>query len=137
MAGADLLTGVLADHVAGRIPAVVQPARGATRAPRIGPEDARLDLAESPEAFTRRVLAMSPKPGAFALLDGSRFRVLRARPADGAAEPGRLIVTPDGELECGTGGGAVVLELVQPEGRRPMPGPDWARGRHGDPGRLS
>jgi methionyl-tRNA formyltransferase len=135
--GAELLSAVLPGYVAGRIPTAPQPSTGVTVAPRIGPDDARLRFGEAPEGFVRRVRAMSPRPGAFALLDGARMRVLAATVTDGDLEPGRLAVGRDGTLTCGCGGGSVVLDVVQPEGRRAMSGADWARGRHGDPGRLT
>lgn len=135
--GAGLLTSILPPFVEGRIPAVPQPRVGVTLAPRIGADDARLRFDEDPERLVRRVRAMSPRPGAFAHLEGSRMRVLAASPAGGDLEPGRLAVDRDGTLRCGCEGGTVVLDIVQPEGRRAMSGADWARGRHGDPGRLS
>ncbi|HRA77095.1 MAG TPA: hypothetical protein PLE12_12760, partial [Propionicimonas sp.] len=36
-----------------------------------------------------------------------------------------------------TGDGVLELLQVQPQGRRPMPAGDWARGRHGEPARFA
>lgn len=130
--------------VASTIPALLegsavatrQPEHGATLAPKIRPEDARLSFAEAPGAFCRRVRAMHPSPGAWAMRGDERFRISMARPATGADEPGALSLV-DGRLRCGVRSGAVELVEVQPEGKRPMPGPDWARGRREALGTLS
>lgn len=130
--------------VASTIPALLegsaiatrQPDHGVTLAPKIRREDARLSFTESPAAFCRRVRAMHPRPGAWAMRGDERFRISMARPAAGAEEPGALSLV-DGRLRCGVRGGAVELVEVQPEGKRPMPGPDWARGRREALGTLS
>jgi methionyl-tRNA formyltransferase len=78
---------------------------GATYAEKIGPADRELDLGDPVDAW-RRVRALSPHIGAWAMLEGRRVIVWRARLDDGAFVP----------------------ELVQPEGRRQMTYDEFLRG---------
>lgn len=132
---AELVVELLDAYLTGRVVATPQPG-GASAAPKLTADDARLRLDESPEQFVRRVRAMSPAPGAAGQVGGEGFKVLRARVAAGSAPSGALAVE-GGRLLCGTGGGRVELEVVQPAGRRPMPGSAWASGRRGELGRLT
>lgn len=135
--GADLMAEVLGGLSRGRALAVPQPAGGATLAPRLGPADAEIDWHLPAGDVERLVRAMSPKPVAWTRWADARFHVHRvaADPAAAPLDPGELDLA-GGVLRCGTGSVPVALEIVQPEGRRPMPGADWARGRHGDLGRF-
>jgi methionyl-tRNA formyltransferase len=106
-----------------------QPSEGVTIAPKIGPEDRRLDP-ESPAAdLERRVRALTPHVGAYLELpDGDRLGVRRSAVAAGAAVPqGDLAV--DGErLLFGTSNGALDLLEVQPAGGRAMDAAAYLRG---------
>lgn len=83
--------------------------------------------ADAPQ-IDRQVRALQPWPGAWTTLDGKRLHVRRANPVGGV--PGM----PIGSLLPGTpplvacGVGALALELVQPEGRPPMPADAWRNG---------
>ncbi len=128
--GADLLADVLPDYLGARVTAVPQGSDGATYAPRLDREEGRLDSSDDPESFCRRVRAMTPRPGAFGLVNGERLKILAARPVNGAGSPGGLSLDGD-RLVCGVGGGLVELVEVQASSRRAMSGSEWARGRRG------
>ena len=140
LAGARLLVSVLDRLEAGTIEARPQDGSQASYAGKITPEDARIDWARPSASIVDRVRAFSPRPGAWTTLDGRRLKVWRARPGEeplASAEPGSLCRGPGGSLAVATGDGFVVLDEVQPEGGRRMPGPDFLRGRRGAPGKLS
>jgi methionyl-tRNA formyltransferase len=82
-----------------------QPEEGATYAEKIGPADRELHLSDPLDAW-RRVRALSPHIGAWAVIDGRRVTVWRAELEDGKLVP---------------------LE-VQPEGRRRMSYEEFRRG---------
>src|SRR6266545_4305877 len=113
-----------------------QPRTGASLAPKIDPAEARLDFGAPAARVVNAVRAFTPSPGAWTTFRGRRLKVARARAVpEGAAEgldPGRLRLGPGGpagaRLLAGAGGGAVELVTVQPEGRRPMSGVEFARG---------
>jgi methionyl-tRNA formyltransferase len=97
---ARLLDGVLAAPVF-----TPQPEEGATYAEKIGPADRELDLSDPVDAW-RRVRALSPHIGAWAILHDRRVTIWRARLDDGEFVP----------------------EEVQPEGKRRMAYDEFLRG---------
>ena len=112
-----------------------QPTVGVSLAPKLTSEDARLDLAHPALQFVNQVRAMSPQPGAWALLDGQRFKILRASlidddeglPDDSHLQIGQLWAT-NKALFCRLDEAWVELIEVQAFARKPMAGSDWARG---------
>ena len=130
--GAELVVSTLDGLATGAMRPRPQPATGASLAPKVDPAEARLDFAAPAARVVNAVRAFTPSPGAWTSFRGRRLKVLRATPAPEAAaeglEPGRLRVGPGGRLLAGTGDGAVELVVVQPEGRRPMSGAEFARG---------
>jgi methionyl-tRNA formyltransferase len=105
-----------------------QPADGVTLADKITADDRRLDPARTAVELHRRVRALSPHVGAWIELpDGERMGVLRARPVDEQAAPGRLADSA-GRLVFGTAAGALELLEVKPPGGRAMDAASWLRG---------
>ena len=102
----------------------------ATYAPKLTRDTARIAWAESAERVTRLIRALDPKPGAWTELEGREVKLFGARApqGEGAGEPGTIRTTDDGLLIT-TGGGAVLVEEVQPAGKQRMTAPDWVRGR--------
>ena len=122
--GGDLLVETLDT----RPPFEEQPEDGVTLADKITAEDRRLDPARTAAELDRRVRALSPHVGAWIELpDGERMGVLRARPAEDQAEPGRL-ADSGGRLVFGCAGGALELLEVKPPGGRAMDAAAWLRG---------
>ena len=118
-----------------------QPEQGASLAPKVRPEEARLDFTRPAGRLVNAVRAFTPSPGAWTTLRGRRLKVTRAAVAgDGAGEglePGQPAVGPGGRLLAGTGDGVLELLEVRPEGRRAMSGAEFARGaRLADADRL-
>lgn len=93
-----------------------------------------LDWGRPAGELRRLVHALAPAPAALAVAKGRLVKLLRARETAGVGEPGRVLeLGPLGPVVA-CGGGALVLTEVQPEGRRAMPGSDFARGAHLAPG---
>jgi methionyl-tRNA formyltransferase len=117
---------------------------GATPAPQVGEETyaAKLEVSEfeldpvhAPAVeLARLVRAGNPAPGAWCAVGGRRLKVLRARPVAGAdvgldeRVPGTISDT--GVLSCREGG--LMLDEVQPEGKRSMAGVAWMAGQRGE-----
>ncbi len=134
--GGRLVTEIVPAVLRGEVVFVSQPESGVTLAPKIRAEDARLDVHRPAEELVRRVRAFAPKPGAFLHVAGRRLKVLRASVGPGRATPGSFTLDRQAVPVVGTGEELLRLELVQPEGRRPMPGADWARGLRTLPSRI-
>ena len=89
--------------------------------------DGRLKFSHSAVELERQVRAMQPWPGAYALRGGQPLRVLRAQPAAGKAPPGRVLLDSR-SIAVGTAAGLLLLERIQPPGKRVMAAEDYARG---------
>ncbi len=131
--GAELLAVTLDGIEAGAIEAIPQPGEGVSFAPKITPADARVDWKLPAHVVDRLIRACTPDPGAWTELEGARLKVgpvsLNASPAPLDLAPGELL--PDRQaVLVGTGSRPVRLGEVQPEGKRRMTAPDWARGLH-------
>ncbi len=131
---AQLLVEAVGRFAAGPVAATPQDNAAATFAPPLRKEEAALDWSEDAEAVVRRVRAFAPRPGAFTFDGNTRLKVLEAKVAEAGASPDAAgTVLADGAAHGGLlvtcGRGVVELVSVQPEGRRPMSGSDYRRGR--------
>ncbi|HEX8066118.1 MAG TPA: methionyl-tRNA formyltransferase [Thermoleophilaceae bacterium] len=118
---------------------------GVTIAPKIGPDDRRLDGSLDAAAAARRVRALNPHVGTFLELpDGERLGVRRAAvaaepgealpggaaPRPGDSPPPGAVAAVDGRLLYGCADGPLEMIEVQPAGGRPMDAAAYLRG-HG------
>ncbi|WP_117237690.1 methionyl-tRNA formyltransferase [Thermus sediminis] len=106
----------------------------ASYAPLLTKEEGRVRFAESAEAIYNRHRGVQPWPGSHFFHGGKRVKVLKMRPEPGEGEPGVVQAVDREGVLVGTGEGIIRLLEVQPEGRRPMPAADWARGYGVGPG---
>jgi len=119
--GARLILRALAED----LPAVPQPAEGASYAPKLTRADARIDWTADAVAIERRVRAFDPWPGTFTLLGGAMLKVLGVVLAEGNGVPGVVL---DDRLTVGCGSGALRLTRVQLAGRAPLDAEAFLRG---------
>jgi methionyl-tRNA formyltransferase len=127
--GAELMIEVLLAGELKIITAVPQRAESTDKkATKPNRELAKLDFSSTATSQLDKIRAMNPEPMAWFELDGLQVRVMQARVAPSASEfpsEGRIL---DRELVVGCKDGALVLEVVQPAGKREMSGADWFRG---------
>jgi methionyl-tRNA formyltransferase len=127
--GATLLTEVLPEHFSGNLRPVSQPAEGATYAPMLKKSDGLLDYSCTAVELERRVRAMNPWPGAWFEWNGNPLKVLRASIVSGErglTNGGRFTV--EGKPAVQSAEGALVLDEVQPAGRKVMSGKSFLSG---------
>jgi methionyl-tRNA formyltransferase len=93
-----------------------------THADKLAVADFRLDFTRPSAELVRVVRAGNPRPGAWFASNGKRVKVWRAHASHEAPARGALA----------TGDGTLVLDEVQPEGKRPMDAQAWLAGLHGD-----
>ncbi|MFN3741714.1 MAG: methionyl-tRNA formyltransferase [Anaerolineales bacterium] len=129
--GATLLLETLPQYLNGRLSPRPQPSEGVTLAPRLKKEDGLLDFSLPAVVLERRVRAFFPWPGAWFIWQGAPFKVLRARVvSDVNADPAAHLRW-QGWPAIGTAQGLLVLEEVQPAGKKPMNGKVFLTGaRH-------
>lgn len=125
--GADLLIETLPGFLSGKIQPVPQSEEGSTYAPMLKKEEGRLDFTRSAEELERRVRAFNPWPGAFMEFDGALLKIHRAHVEPGEAEAGQRLVHRD-QPAVGAGGGLLILDEVQPAGKKPMSGKAFLAG---------
>ncbi|MET8009613.1 methionyl-tRNA formyltransferase [Streptomyces sp. NPDC005271] len=128
-AGAGLLTATMDGIEDGTLRAVPQPAEGVSLAPKINVEDAEIDWTAPALRVDRLVRASAPAPGAWTTFRGERLKVVATAMAADRTDlaPGAPAATKKA-VYVGTGSHAVELTWVRPQGKRPMPAADWARG---------
>jgi methionyl-tRNA formyltransferase len=126
-AGARLLLATLDGIESGVLQPRPQPADGVSHAPKLRPDDLRVDWRRPALQIDRLVRAAAPAPGAWTMFRQRRVKVGPVFPSDRELAPGLLAVDRD-ELHVGTGTTAVRLGEVQPAGRPAMPAAAWARG---------
>ncbi|MBO3085574.1 methionyl-tRNA formyltransferase [Cellulomonas fengjieae] len=130
IAGAGLLVQTLDALEDGILSPVPQATDGVSHAPKIEVEDARVRWSHPAHAVDRLVRGCTPAPGAWTTLpDGSRLGLAPVVPMAEVTDlaPGRLRAGKN-EVLVGTGGHAVRLTDVTPQGKRTMAAADWARG---------
>ncbi|GGP48202.1 MULTISPECIES: methionyl-tRNA formyltransferase [Streptomyces] len=128
-AGSGLLAATMDGIEDGSLKAVPQPADGITLAPKITVEDAQIDWSAPAMRVDRVVRGCTPAPGAWTVFRGERLKLVQAVPVPDRTDlaPGELSAGKN-NVYVGTGSHAVELLWVQPQGKKPMKGADWARG---------
>lgn len=132
--GAELLRDTLPDWLAGAIPPTPQDDALATMTRPLRKEDGRLDWSLPAQELARLARSVTPWPGAFTTWQGKLVKTLEVTPIgrDAALAPGTCYPLPPGAghgaLACACGEGALALNVIQLEGKRPVPSADALRG---------
>ncbi len=126
--GAELLLETLPRYLSGELVPQLQLEQGATYAPMLKKEDGLLDFNQPAAALERRVRAMNPWPGAYFQWNGMPLKVLRARLGEGKSPGAGSRLRVRGEPGLGAGEGILVLEEVQPAGKKSMSGKAFLSG---------
>ena len=123
--GGDLMGRALAALERGALSFTPQPTEGVTYAAKIDKGETRIDWGRPAQAVHDHIRGLSPFPGAWFDLAGTRVKVLRSTLAQGVGAPGTLL---DGALTIACGDGAVRVVEVQKAGSRAMAVDEFLRG---------
>jgi methionyl-tRNA formyltransferase len=127
--GAELLIDTLKRMERGDVDPVPQDESLATYAPKITPDDARLDWTRPAPQLERRVRAMNPWPVARAAHRGRTIRVWQATVIRGVSGvPGEVIETGPGGVDVACGEGALRLGVLQREGGKRLSAAQFLNG---------
>ena len=120
--GAALLVEVLPGYLAGEIAPQAQDESLATYAPMIQKEEGELDFSLMAKELSRKVRAFNPWPGAYLDWDGGRLKVhtVHVVSASGLRPGQRCTIAKMPAVAASDGW--LVLDEVQPQGKKPMPG---------------
>lgn len=133
--GARLLVATFDALDEGAISAIPQAADGVSVAPKIAPEDARVDFTQPALAVDRLIRSVTPAPGAWTDSRWGRLGLGPVRPVPDADPLAHgEIVAGKREVLLGTATVPVRLSTVQPPGKRALDAADWARGARPEPG---
>ncbi|PVA10899.1 methionyl-tRNA formyltransferase [Pelagivirga sediminicola] len=105
--------------------AVPQPEEGVTYAAKIDKHEARVDWTRSAVQVDRQIRGLSPFPGAWTDMNGTRVKLLGSRLAGGRGAPGEVL---DDALSVACGTGAVRLLRLQRAGRGAQDQAEFLRG---------
>ncbi len=130
--GGELLLETLPRYLGGGLQPQPQPVDGSTYAPMLKKEDGLLDFTRPASELERLVRAFSPWPGAYMTWKDAPLKIHKAHTQAGKREPATHTIV-DGLPAIGTADGLLVLDELQPAGKKPMPGKaflagvrDWA-----------
>ena len=99
----------------------------ATYAPMLKKEEGRLDFARDVNELERQIRAFHPWPGAYLEFDTTLLKVHRAHVEQGKAEVGQRLLVQH-QPAVGARGGILVLDEVQPAGKKSMSGKSFLAG---------
>lgn len=114
---ANSLIEILPQYLQGKIKPQAQDEKQASYTKILTREDGQIDWQQSAQAIARKVRAFYPWPGTWADFNGKRVKILKARAVDKKQE-----------ATLSTREGFLLLELVQPAGKKPMTGQEFFRG---------
>jgi methionyl-tRNA formyltransferase len=127
-AGAELLIETLPGYLDGSIQPVAQDHEKATRAPMLKKEDGQLDFSQPAARLARMVQAYQPWPGTFVTWQGQMLKIHRVHAVLSETAPAGKEIIWQGAPAWGTVEGLLVVDQIQPAGKRVMAGVEFLRG---------
>jgi len=124
--GADLIVKTLDLIADNKTPELkVQSEEGVTYASMLSKEDGKIDWSKPAVEIERQLRALTPWPGVWCMFNGQRLKVLEASIVKASGKAGEIL---DKSLTVACGSGALVLNKVQPENKKPMAGSAFMNG---------
>ena len=120
--GAKLMVEVLAQD---EITCSPQPVDGVTYAKKIDKAEAKIDFSKAAAEVRNHIHGLSPFPGAWFQVDGTRIKALLCEVVEGSGTPGTFL---DDRLTIACGSGAIRLLKLQREGKGAMDTETFLRG---------
>lgn len=124
--GADLIVKTLENLE--KIVPQKQPQEGVTYAHKIEKKEGLIDWSKPAEEIERKVRAFYPFPGTYFMYKDERIKVLKAHLPNEKYVEIEGIVIKENPLTIACGQGAIVLERLQREGKKPLDAADFQKG---------
>jgi len=126
---ASFLIEILPGYLQGEIKPRRQDENQASYTKILTKEDGRIDWRQSAEQIARQVRAFYPWPGAWTEFDGLRVKILKAKAVESPTDPEDKSLRDKNQFTLPAKRGYLLLEIVQPAGKKPMTGQEFLRGR--------
>ncbi len=126
--GADLVLDHLLPYTKGQRDPAPQLDRLATYAARLTKEEAQIVAGTPSEVVERMVRAFHPRPGAWVVAGGTRYRIHKAHLAAASVVDGTIDVQGDRVFLGSPDGIALEIDRIQPAGKRVMSAAEFAYG---------
>jgi methionyl-tRNA formyltransferase len=129
--GAELLIETLPGWLRGEIAPQPQDEALASYAPQIDKEDGRINWDRPAAQIVRLIRAYDPWPGAYTIYNGALLKILRARALPdwrGSSPPGQVVRLRE-SVAVATGQGILLLDEIQPAGKRAMTAQAYVSGQ--------
>lgn len=126
--GADLLIKTIDRIDKGDIKGIPQDDAKATAAPKVHPEDGKIDFSETAQKAYNRIRAMTPYPGAWAIYADQKLKIIKSGLELSLHLKEGELHFRDGRLYAGCRSGSVELIEVQLPGKSSISGQDFANG---------
>lgn len=129
--GPQALLDALQDLPALQQKAVAQDDSQANYAEKLSKEEAQLDFTKPAAALEREIRAFNPWPVSYLQIGNQQLKIWQARvePLTQTATPGTVLKVDKKGIVIATGEGALVLEQLQPPGKKAMAVADFINGR--------
>ena len=119
----------LTNMEAGTLERIPQDHENMTYDPMLTKEMGVIDWTGKATDIVNRIHGLNPWPGCSTAIEGGRLKLLRAEVAEGAGQPGEIIVAdPKQGLVIAAGERAVSVTQLQAPGGKPMNSKDYLRG---------
>ncbi len=128
--GADLLSDVLADFVAGQPAATPQDASKATYAAMLDKEMCPINWTQHVQKVHDHIRGLNPWPVAVTQINGKKFKIYSSVIVDSntVGQPGEILGLTKTGLQMYCGKGILEIRTLQAEGGKRMAAPDYFRG---------
>jgi methionyl-tRNA formyltransferase len=120
--GAEIVADTVDGFAEGSLNPRPQDDAGASPAPKLTKETGRIDWGQSAEVIRNLVRGTNPFPGAFTSWKNGILKLHRVRLTSESGTPGRVLSADREGLVIAARSGALVLESIQAQGKKPMDG---------------
>ena len=127
--GPEALIAALQDLPALQAKAQPQQDSAANYAEKLSKEEAQLDFHKTAAALEREIRAFNPWPVSYLQLAAQQLKIWQARVETGSAQPGQVVRVDKKGIAIGTANGLLVIEQLQPPGKKAMAVVDFLNGR--------
>lgn len=129
--GAELLIETLPPYLRGELTLEPQDDSLSTYAPMLKKSDGELKFERPAAELARKVRAFNPWPGTFFQWSGAQLKIHMAHPVEKTSPGVGARTVYDQRPAVGTADGLLVLDQLQPAGKKSMPGDVFLRGAKG------